>query len=1029
MRNLLYAMILLGLWCQSRLGLGSICLKQNEQCDCNSDTKTVICEQTLEGTNVSRAPVSLYLLEMTSFVDIKLANKKWNRLSLDAGFTFAKIPELRNLSLDSNSIQWIDDDFFSTGLDSLYTLDVGFNELTDCFNLNAPSLRIIILMGNKIETLDQTCFAGLKSLQHIRLSGNRIKQLDWNIYYLPSIQILEFSYNLIEDVSITNSEGLEYLDLSFNIIKGPMKLKNLTSLSSLDLRLNAHKAFPDLGEHENLKEIRIDDQFIGYIDSAFLRKLPGLITLSMGTNTMKVINSFAFKYSASLTYLYLSNNRVENIELNGFAGLGNLTILTLSSNQLQKLPSNVFKPLTQLQQLYLNWNALIELESRIFVDLSNTLTTLDMSFNKLNFIKQDWLFGLGKLTNLNLSHNSISHIELKSFDSLTSLDNLDLSNNCMFRIHSSTFSSLSRLVNLYLDENVLATIDPSSFTVLQSLNKLSMRGNQIWSRLPVSLFHNLTKLEHLYMDDNHLSTVDFSQFVGLKSLYFLSISENNLSTMNSSLDKLTSLKTLDLSRNSFKVGNQSFSNLNISKRVVDNLAHLSLSHNEIYMERLIKDYNLSGLEGLYLQAVNLYKSFEAFDHLELKRLRWFDLSDNDFRGMNVVKMINQHIHTLERLGLSNTSVLSSHLDFSNLSNLRWLDLSLNKIREIRNKPFERNYNLELLNLSHNNISFLGKDSLNNLTNLVTLDLSSNAIKTLAEDSISISKYTRLEILRISNNNLDYFFYNLDCSEEIISVNFSHNKLASFSLAPGLIFSKLSQVDLSFNQIDRLTPGSFKIGIAIQVLDLSHNKLVQLPQFIFKYLNRLKKLRLDQNNLTKLIEHVFESLLCLEELYLQSNQLETLTDRDFFTLKNLLILNVNFNRLKRIDQDSFDRLYQLKILHIAGNTDLEDFNNQTFENLTNIRGVVVSRLNENNFLAIKQSFKPQLKKKSLGIEYYQSIDITYSRDIINIFDSDCRYTLELIKVNIKLNLLSSDGFDLFIGSCQNLFRTLLLKMVH
>lgn len=993
------------------------CRIQNEICRCEEDMPTsVVCDQ---DRNRTIAPsVSLYLTNLTSFTTIRLANKNWNKLSLDDGFSFTQIPGLVNLGLDSNSIETIDDDFFSTGLNALTQLNLGFNRLKGCFNINAAQLLTMSLMSNQIQSLNESCFRGLNKLQGVRLVGNLLKILYWTPGDLLSLRKLELSRNFIESINSHNLESIEYLDLSFNFLNEQDRFESLTSLKYLKINSNRCRRMPYFVNLTSLEELELNSQYISSIDPGAMRNLTKLKSLTLRNNMMRNITNFVFNYSSSMISLDLSINLIELIESNAFAGLNNLLNLNLSWNVLENITASVFRPLSRLQSLNLNRNSLSVLSSHNFANLSTSLLVLNISYNKINYLKRDWLSGLSTLIGLNLSFNSISSIESGSFDSLTSLASLDISNNCVYKIEPNLFGKLSKLVVLLINDNLLAKLDPRVFTSQQELVFLYMQNNQLWSRQPTSLFNNLTRLEHLDLSNNHLSMIDSKQFEGLYSLQELNLAKNYVTSLNNSVDSLTSLRYLDLSRNKIKIG--ASNRLMANPSVMSHLFELNLNDNDIDIDKLTVEYGFDQLIGLYLANTNLNRNFEVVGRLQ--NLSYFGISHNRFERLNVIEIINDNFWALEELFLSNICAGSSQLNFSNLYYLRSLDLSYNMITEILEDTFIYNWDLEILDLSHNQISFINEESFTYLEELVRLDLSFNSLKTLDGTGVSIKQFPNLKEFRVNNNSLDHDEYKLDGSAKIIFVNFSSNRLKSFSLNARVVYSKLAMLNLSSNLIKKLRNDSFLTGAYLRELDLSYNQIQEIPNGMFDSLNRLEKLYINNNNITHLLSNLFDNLVVLKELCLQFNQIKHLYTQHTKSLKELKLLNIGFNNLELIEDNSLLDLGQLVELDISSNPDLQDFTNQTFNGFSKARLIVVSRLNQNNFQVIKEAFKASTKKNTF-VKYYQSVDILYNQNVTFLTKSDCKFILELIKVNLKLNLFSSTDFDLFLFSCQIVFQSM------
>lgn len=1021
MINAIFSALTLSLWLIQQYQIFDECYVKEEHCACLNSTRTVTCNQEL-----SYMPISVYFSKFAdNFTTIKIYNKNWTILKWESSeYSFDRWPRIILLTLSGNSIRSVDDEFFKSGLDDLNTLELDFNQLKDCFKLNASKLMYLSLIGNQIEHLDEGCFKGLNLLQIIYLNGNLIKNFDWQAGHLDKLDRIEFSYNQISAINARNLNQLKVLEVSFNMIKNETSLNfsGMLGLTYLGMSKNSLTKIPDeVGKLVQLEKLKLNFQFITSIKADVLAKLSRLEELEMNKNLIKRLTNSTFSNSSRLISLKLNFNQIELIDSDAFVGLSGLKILDLSSNRLNNTSSLIYRPLSQLQYLNLSWNYFSSLEDFNLVSLNNSLLSLDLSYNQFNYINRDWLFGLYNLTTLNMTFNSISSIDSGSFDSLTSLVRLDLSNNCLFKIDSTLFKNLIQLETLVLSNNVLASLDSTTLSNQARLLNLNLENNQIWARLSTKLFQNLTRLESLNLNQNHLKSIDSAQFEGLQMLQSLFISNNYLSTMNNSVDKLVRLKELDLSSNKIKLGREESptSDIQIAEPVMNRLENLSLSNNLINFTRLIRDYKLTSLQKFMIRNVSVVAVFQDFYFFNSRGLKVLDMSNNSLGDVDLIEWFNKHITTLEEFHFSNMSVKSSHLNFSNLENLTILDLSFNSIVEIRVYNFRRNIKLKSLDLSHNIISFIERQSLSHLGNLVSLDLSYNFLKTLEGTDVSINRYPFLTSLNIINNLLNSV--SIDGSKVIRSLDLSYNKLSGFSLDDRSVYDLLGTLNLSSNLLEIIYEDTFKTGIQIVNLDLSKNSIRQIMAGSFSYLNSLENLYLDRNQLTSLNETLFESMSSLSNLQLQENKIETLKSSIFSRLKSLEILNISFNNLKAIESSIFANLNQLVVLDISGNFNMDDFTEQTFDGLTRACYIGVPRLNQHNFEIIKGAFRPELKKRTLNTGYYRSIDILYSQNMTDLTESDCRYTLELIKVNLKLNLYESSMFDNFVANCQSVFQ--------
>eukprot|EP00050_Salpingoeca_kvevrii_P016304 m.54243 g.54243 ORF g.54243 m.54243 type:complete len:237 (+) comp6833_c0_seq1:419-1129(+) len=133
------------------------------------------------------------------------------------------------------------------------------------------------------------------------------------------------------------------------------------------------------------------------------------------------------------------------------------------------IPRGIFARFTNLQELSLASNQLTSIESGIFSDLGNTLTSLDLSYNRLTSISDTGFRGLASLNVLSLSRNNLTSIGSRAFCDSNELVFMELIENQLTRIESGTFSCLPKLSGLALNLIALHTLRAVPFTALPTL--------------------------------------------------------------------------------------------------------------------------------------------------------------------------------------------------------------------------------------------------------------------------------------------------------------------------------------------------------------------------------------------------------------------------------------------------------------------------------------------------------------------------------------------------------------------------------
>ncbi|XP_040943998.1 receptor-like protein 1 isoform X2 [Gossypium hirsutum] len=287
--------------------------------------------------------------------------------------------------------------------------------------------------------------------------------------------------------------------------------------------------------------------------------------------------------------------------------------------------------------------------------------------------------------------------------------------------------------------------------------------------------------------------------------------------------------------------------------------------------------------------------------------------------------LSSTLSNLEILNLSenylNDSIL---LSLSELSSLRYLDLSINK--------FEGSSHLR------------GFQSLSRLNNLETLDLSGNSLKnTILFHMRNISS---LKTLRLSANQL---------KGRLDHIHGLNN------------LTNLKYLDLSWNNIESISNQGFQLLSRLnnlETLDLSRNSFKNSILFHMRNLSSLKTLRLSGNQLKGRLDHIqgLNNLTNLKYLDLSWNDIESISNKDGtqWRLTNLEELDLSGN-LFRNNTISFPQgLSSLKSLTLYNNHLQGSLDTTGLSNLTNLKKLDLS----GNQIESFQTFKDGGRKLEL-----------------------------------------------------------------
>ncbi|XP_060765632.1 relaxin receptor 2a isoform X3 [Neoarius graeffei] len=223
------------------------------------------------------------------------------------------------------------------------------------------------------------------------------------------------------------------------------------------------------------------------------------------------------------------------------------------------------------------------------------------------------------------------------------------------------------------------------------------------------------------------------------------------------------------------------------------------------------------------------------------------------------------------------------------SNVTWLSLKSNDLRELPEDVFSKYPDLQRLFLQSNTIHTVSDRAFSGLFRLRKLFLSQNCITSLGPDVFK--DLHKLQWLVLDDNPLRSISYDM------------------FIGLKSLIF--LSMVNTSLVQLSELSLCNFMP--LLSWLDFAENHIEVLNYSTFSSCHELTVLSLRDNKIRTLSGNTFQSLGALAELDLSCNRIVDLPNNTFKNLKSLLKLNISHNPLIHIHTGHFDHLDQLESL--------------------------------------------------------------------------------------------------------------------
>lgn len=334
------------------------------------------------------------------------------------------------------------------------------------------------------------------------------------------------------------------------------------------------------------------------------------------------------------------------------------------------------------------------------------------------------------------------------------MKHLDLSFNHLISVPFSHFKSIhfARLEHLNLNHNKLNYLLAHDFSTMINLKHLYLDGNRI-IEIDASTFKNVIRLKHFDFNSNH--------------------NENLMLPDRVFKDPGKELEHLSLERIGLdQIPKQAL-------RYCFKVKHLYLNGNKI---RSVPDYSF----GFMYDLLDLYLSNNLIENIDQNA---FSIDEDSILGPGLIEKIDLSYNRLTRLHPNM---------FTFLTNLRYLLLNNNKIKDVDSNAFYGVHYLIMLDLSLNQIEKLNFLSNRNLSHLRYLKLSNNEIKRLRPAQFM-------------------------CLKSLKTLDLSSNKLRSISdCALHGLQKQIKKIILNYNLITKLNSCAF-------TLDFNTLRFVQIGQ--------------------------------------------------------------------------------------------------------------------------------------------------------------------------------------------------------
>ncbi|XP_072172387.1 uncharacterized protein [Diadema setosum] len=554
----------------------------------------------------------------------------------------------------------------------------------------------------------------------------------------------------------------------------------------------------------------------------------------------------------------------------------------------------------------------------------------------------------GDTVNLDLSFNKITSLYNTSFLVYKQLRVLEIIGNDILFIESGTFFPLSFLQGLDLSDNPrLPVLRGDMFGTTNPLTIQLKRCNLI--SFSDDLFRAMVTTSNLELEENALQTINWTNCHNM-TFHYVSLKDNKFAELSEqSFVMDCSVNSLILTLNPIRL----VSPATISSLKVRNLVMSELRLPDEELQHLFQGVGSSStIISLRIALVGLdFIRPGLFDALRGKQLRRIDLSFNRLRQLNPRGFEN--LTGVERLYLDSNDLETIEPSyFGGMSSLRVLSLANNHISVINVNSYMWNVNLTLLNLMKNKFVRIGDHAFNGLTNLKVLDLSGNNLNPL--NHVTLSDLESLKTLNVA-----------DC----INTGVLQLKVHSLKI---LNFTNTTEIDPSMfspGKLQRNTP-------LLQEINFMDSDLIGFDLWdddkeisSFVGLHKLRELNLNGVDMSYIFNEMFQNLTSLRNLYIDGSALDIdVYDTLLKGLSSLQIVSLEKNSIDFVPEYFLNDTVQLRELSLASN-DVVFLYGNLFRNVVNLTRLDLS---SNRLLTLQfTAFEPVLLTLSvLSLEQNQ-----------------------------------------------------------
>uniref|UniRef100_A0A7N8X7R7 Slit homolog 1a (Drosophila) n=1 Tax=Mastacembelus armatus TaxID=205130 RepID=A0A7N8X7R7_9TELE len=725
----------------------------------------------------------------------------------------------------------------------------------------------------------------------------------------------------------------------------------------------------------NTERLELNGNNLTRITKSDFAGLKYLRVLDLSENLIQSIPRKAFRGATDIKNLQLDKNHISCIEDGAFRALRGLEVLTLNNNNISSIPVSSFNHMPKLRTFRLHSNNLNcdchlawlaqWLRQRPTIGLF-TQCTGPPELRGLNVAEvqkhefscsghqdssglQPCSIGGGSCPAMCTCSNNIVDCRGKGLTAIPanlpdSMAEIRLEQNGIKSVPPGAFSLYKKLRRIDLSNNQISEIAPDAFQGLRSLNSLVLYGNKI-TDLPKGVFDGLYSLQLLLLNANKIHCVRANAFQDLQNLSLLSLYDNKIQTLaKGTFTSLRAIQTLHLAQNPFICDcNLKWLADYLRSNPIETSGARCASPRRLANKRIgqikSKKFRCSGTEDTRLNnacnsdPVCPPKCRCESNVVDCSNLKLTKIPEHIPASTTELRLNNNEITTMEATGV-----------FKNLSQLKKINLSNNKITEIEDGAFEGASSVIELHLTANQIDTVRSGMFRGLEGLRMLMLRNNKISCVHNDSFTGLHNVRLLSLydnqlttitpgafdtlqTLSTLNLLANSFNCDCrlawlgdwlrSRKIVTGNPRCQRPAFLKEIPlqdvALPDFRCEEGQEESSCVPRPQCPS-ECTCLETVVRCSNKHLHTLPRGIPR---NVTELYLDGNQFS-IVPKELSTFKYLQLVDLSNNKINSLTNSSFANMSQLTTLILSYNSLRCIPKMAFSGLHSLRLLSLHGN---------------------------------------------------------------------------------------------------------------